>query len=119
MEPSRDLCSNCGMCCDGTLFPYFEIKNDEQALFSQTSSLSPSVNILIPQSCEHFESCTGCKIYEKRPKVCSIYKCPVLLKFEGGELSFDDALGHINSIKNENPLSKEKKSEFLQGSMLK
>ena len=119
MGSSKDLCGSCGMCCDGTLFPYFEIKDDELPLFSQTSSLSPSHNPLIPQPCEHFESCVGCKIYEKRPQVCNNYKCPVLLKFEAGELSFDDALGHINSVKNENPLSKEKKSDFLQGRMLK
>ena len=61
MDKSKDLCGSCGMCCDGTLFPSFRIYAEEMDLFNTMSNT-------IPQSCEHFEGCNGCKIYNKREK---------------------------------------------------
>jgi uncharacterized protein len=114
MNSSKDLCSSCGMCCDGTLFPYFRINNDERELFS-TREISGIRNV--PQPCEHFIGCSGCKIYQNRPNTCSEYKCPVLKGFEGGKLSYETALEYIDSLKNDKD-NKEKKSEFLTGKVI-
>ena len=50
MEKSKDLCGNCGMCCDGTLFPSFSIDPEESHLFP--SGKTPIVNIT--QRCMHY-----------------------------------------------------------------
>tara|TARA_R110001592_G_scaffold56587_2_gene172450 strand:- start:573 stop:914 length:342 start_codon:yes stop_codon:yes gene_type:complete len=113
MNTSKDLCSNCGMCCDGTLFPFFRIKPEESHLFSDKTGV-----INIPQKCMHFNGCDGCKIYENRPNTCSSYKCPVLRSFEKDKISFEDSLKYIKSIK-EDKNNKEKRSAFITGKILK
>jgi len=112
MSTSSNLCLDCGMCCDGTLFENFRIKYPKEShLFSIDQQY-------IPQRCEHLDNCNGCKIYEKRPKVCSTYKCPVLRKYEEGDISFQNALEHITSVKND-PKNKEKIKNFIDGTFLK
>ena len=110
MEKSKDLCGNCGMCCDGTLFPFFAINPEERYLFP--SDKTGIANI--PQRCIHFDGCNGCKIYSKRPKTCSSYKCPVLRLYESGSITFNEAETHINVVK-EDPTNDTKKSNFITG----
>ena len=110
MEKSKDLCGNCGMCCDGTLFPSFSIDPEESHLFP--SGKTPTVNIT--QRCMHFDGCNGCKIYSERPKTCSEYKCPVLMSYESGSITFNEAEAYINVVK-EDPTNNIKKSHFITG----
>ena len=114
MSGVNDLRQKCGMCCDGTLFPNFNIEKEEQHLFSQNNIDSFG---RVPQSCEHFDSCVGCKIYNNRPNTCSQYKCPVLKSFEKGSLSFEDSLKHIQFLKNDKN-NKLKIKEFILGKIL-
>lgn len=110
MDKSKDLCGSCGMCCDGTLFPSFRIYAEEMDLFNTMSNT-------IPQSCEHFEGCNGCKIYNKRPFTCQQYKCSVLRAFEDGKLSYEESLEFINPLKNDKN-NKELRSDFISGRVI-
>ena len=109
MSGANDLCQNCGLCCDGTLFQNFSIKKEEHHLFSPKNIDSSGS---VPQPCEHFDSCVGCNIYKNRPSICSVYKCSVIDSFEQGNLSFDDSLEHIQFMKN-NKNNKSKIWKFL------
>tara|TARA_R100000541_G_scaffold58963_1_gene71239 strand:- start:6449 stop:6808 length:360 start_codon:yes stop_codon:yes gene_type:complete len=109
MSGANDLCQNCGLCCDGTLFHNFNIQKEEYHLFSP-KNIDSFGNV--SQPCEHFDSCGDCKIYKNRPRVCFKYKCSVINSFEQGNLSFDDSLKHIQFMKN-NKNNKSKIWEFL------
>ena len=114
MEKSKDLCGNCGMCCDGTLFPFFRINPEESHLFP--SDKTHVINIA--QRCMHFDGCNGCKIYSKRPETCSSYKCPVLNLYESGSITFEEAETYISVVK-ENPTSDINKTHFITGHNVK
>ena len=90
----QDLCTSCGLCCDGTIFPYMNIREDEVHLFNQ-------LHVHVDQRCQHLSSCNSCKIYKKRPYVCKIYKCEVLKAFENTKITFEEAQKLIKVVKSD------------------
>ena len=91
-----ELCLQCGMCCDGTLFPIATLKEGEQA-FAESLGLvvesQPDGSVLGFQlRCPRFVD-GGCSIYaHPRPHICGAYHCELLKGYEAGTMELDEAL---------------------------
>lgn len=84
-----DICSNCGMCCDGSLFRYVGLNrhdlagvhnNQAKILLSRSHR---SIEMEFPCSCHNG---SGCSIYNSRPEPCAEYSCRLLKDFEAGKV---------------------------------
>ena len=74
-QTGQDLCKQCGLCCDGTLFNTVPVDPATEHLFTR-------INMNPHGGCEQLLPCGSCKIYEKRPQGCRSFKCGVLKDFE-------------------------------------
>ncbi len=92
-SPSQNLCQNCGLCCDGTLFdsvtfhPQDALKPLQIAGFSFQQKEKEQY-FLQPCAAHKNQSCT---IYEHRPKVCREFQCKLLLQLQNGKISLEKA----------------------------
>jgi uncharacterized protein len=103
---SQSLCLTCGLCCDGTLFPYVRLLPDDEI----TPLKAIGVNIIsesglniFKQPCAAHKNCT-CIVYANRPQKCRRYKCELLKRFERGDILYTAALEIITmavSLKND------------------
>ena len=92
----QDLCKQCGLCCDGTLFATTPVDEATQHLFASNNQQ--------PNGCEQLSSCGSCKIYENRPYGCRSFKCGVLKDLLKGHLKFKEAQQLIYEVKNNRTL---------------
>lgn len=99
-ELDDNICIRCGMCCDGTLFQYANIDDDEtlttQYSFDVGTNSAGEKRFFLP--CGYLQN-KCCSIYQSRPyKVCDHYKCTTLRHYEKGEVSRNDALMVIEQV---------------------
>ena len=92
-SPSQNLCQDCGLCCDGTLFDSitFHPQDALQPLQVAGFSFQQKENeqyFLQPCAAHKNQSCT---IYKHRPKVCREFQCQLLLQFQSGKISLEKA----------------------------
>lgn len=101
-ESIDQLCPNCGLCCDSTLFADVELQkgDDTKRLFQLGLTLSPKSRgkISFAQSCACFDG-KLCKIYADRPKRCRTFECGLLKKVAAEDLSAVAALKKISEAK--------------------
>lgn len=102
-EPSDDgsrLCTRCGLCCDGTLFGYAVVTDDEVRRLRHRLPLVLGSGNLEP----HFElRCValgprGCDVYGERPSTCVNYACKLLSRLRRGEVTLDAAIEVVEKI---------------------
>jgi Fe-S-cluster containining protein len=98
----EQLCPNCGLCCDSTLFADVELHAGDDAKRLAKLGLSlkkKSKNKLaFAQPCACFDG-KLCGIYNDRPKRCRTFECGLLKKVEADEMSANAALGKISEAK--------------------
>lgn len=96
------LCTNCGLCCDGTLFADVELQrgDDAQQLARLGLVLAKKARakLAFNQPCACFDG-KYCKIYGDRPRQCRLFECGVLKKAAAGKVSADAALKTISEAK--------------------
>jgi Fe-S-cluster containining protein len=96
------LCPNCGLCCDSTLFADVELRRGDDAKWLADLGLSLEKKgrgkLAFAQPCACFDG-KLCKIYDDRPKRCRLFECGLLKKVEADELSADAALKKISEAK--------------------
>ena len=96
------LCPNCGLCCDGTLFADVELRAGDDAKRLARLGLSlkkkGQVKIAFTQPCACFDG-TLCKIYGDRPKRCRLFECGLLKQLNAGEITAGAALKKIAKAK--------------------
>lgn len=99
IENEQKLCVACGFCCDKTLFDIAKLEENEvipeelQQRFGKNDD-GPYFNLPCPFFCEK------CTIYEeKRPAVCSAFKCSLLRKVIKQEVPVDRVLKTIEDCK--------------------
>lgn len=96
------LCPNCGLCCDSTLFADVELRAGDDARRLAKLGLSPvkkgKSKIAFAQPCACFDG-KLCQIYSDRPKRCRLFECGLLKKVSAGEMSADTALKKISTAK--------------------
>lgn len=102
MNGVEQLCPNCGLCCDSTLFADVELRagDDPQQLakLGLTVLQKTKTKLAFSQPCACFDG-KFCKIYAERPKRCRLFKCGLLEKVEGGKMNAGPALKKISEAK--------------------
>ncbi len=92
LSPASELCTSCGLCCDGTVFSVARMEDGdvpppgfaEGARWRETPE-EPA--FLLP--CHAFVG--QCGIYGNRPRVCQSYRCRVLRRAETGKHTWERA----------------------------
>ena len=96
------LCPNCGLCCDSTLFADVELRAGDQVEHLQGSGLElfpkTKSRLAFAQPCACFDG-KFCGIYAERPKRCRLFECGLLQQVEAGKLTAGGALKKISSAK--------------------
>lgn len=89
----EELCRQCGLCCDGSLFSVVPLQEDEAA---RVPGLSLPVvrradgSAAIEQRCAAFCG-DGCSVYAHRPSACRRFNCRQVTALSEGEVSFAEA----------------------------
>jgi Fe-S-cluster containining protein len=102
MNAVDQLCPNCGLCCDSTLFADVELRararggDDAKRLAGLGLSLvkKGKSKVAFAQPCACFDG-KWCRIYADRPKRCQLFECGLLKKVQAGEMSAGAALKKI------------------------
>jgi len=103
MNGIDQLCSNCGLCCDGVLFADVELRkgDDVQRLAELGLSLEKKGRKqAFAQPCACFDG-TLCRVYAERPKRCRTFDCGLLKRVQAGELGADAVLETIAQAKHQ------------------
>ncbi len=95
---NKNICVNCGLCCDGTLFTFAKIRENE--------IIDPSFDFNVSDSdgkkgfklgCCYLKDKT-CTIYDRRPySICSRFKCKTLQSFTENKIDYAKAMEIINN----------------------
>jgi len=100
---SEELCIECGLCCDGHLFTYASLTDDEvpdaQALGLPVDTQNIPGNRYFALPCLLYDG--KCSIYEdpRKPQKCSSYKCQLLKDLEANKIPIDQALKEVHHTK--------------------
>jgi Fe-S-cluster containining protein len=96
------LCPNCGLCCDSTLFADVELRaGDDEKRFEQLGlklQKKGRSKLAFAQPCACFDG-RLCGIYADRPKRCRTFECGLLKRVQAGNLEADAALKSIARTK--------------------
>jgi Fe-S-cluster containining protein len=98
---SKNLCLECGLCCNGVIFADVELQPSEvQRLKSKVPNLKPANRSFgkakLPQPCAAFDGCR-CRIYSDRPTYCRQFECLLLKNVQAGRLERAAGLRIIRS----------------------
>lgn len=100
-ELEQKLCVACGFCCDNTLFDIAGIKPNEKvpAQFEELQETKDDHSFWrLP--CPYFDC--KCTIYnQKKPIVCSSFRCEILKETSNNKIELKNALKIINDVKKE------------------
>jgi uncharacterized protein len=106
MAPSLTdtLCTNCGLCCDGTLFADVELAGQAEvmriAIMGMEVEDEDRNSGLLSQPCAALRG-TRCGIYAHRPKCCRVFECHLLQSAQQGEVSADHAQKQITDAQDQ------------------
>lgn len=93
-EASR-LCTQCGLCCDGTLFLRARIsEGDDPGCYETFGVTSGSKGKAFPLPCKFLQN-QICTTYACRPEICGEFECRLLKQFKKGKMSFAEAMRTI------------------------
>jgi Fe-S-cluster containining protein len=102
MNGVEQLCPNCGLCCDSTLFADVELRkgDDPQQLAKLGLDIQhkTKTKLAFPQPCSCFDG-KLCKIYADRPKRCRLFECGLLKRVDSGDMTAGAALKKISDAK--------------------
>jgi hypothetical protein len=92
------LCTQCGLCCDGSLFADVELVGQAEATRLEIMGLeieeSETDAGLLSQPCAAFRG-GRCTIYAHRPKCCQTFECQLLQDARNGAVTVERATEQI------------------------
>ena len=98
----EQLCPNCGLCCDSTLFADVELRaaDDTKRLkqLGLTLVQKTKSKVAFAQPCACFDG-KLCGIYADRPRQCRKFECGLLKRVDAGEMEAGAALKKISEAK--------------------
>jgi uncharacterized protein len=113
---TKQLCLECGMCCNGVLFRDVELQPGDTAKklrelglpvkdtpARRNSTSKPTTNTAaankqrFPQPCAALCADNRCQIYADRPSRCREFECALLKAASAGRIEPSQALRHIRS----------------------
>jgi Fe-S-cluster containining protein len=96
------LCTQCGLCCDGTLFGDVELAGRREATRLEALGLdvdSDDADVeLLALPCAGLRG-TRCGVYAHRPQCCRTFECRLLQQAQRGEVAAAEALARIAAAK--------------------
>lgn len=102
MNGVEQLCPNCGLCCDSTLFADVELRAGDNAKQLRRHGLKlerkGQGKLAFAQPCACFDG-KLCTIYGDRPKRCRLFECGLLKRVEAGDMTAGLALKKIAAAK--------------------
>lgn len=102
MHPVDQLCPNCGLCCDSTLFADAELRPGDDAKrlaqLGMTITKKGRRKLAFAQPCACFDG-KYCRIYRERPAQCRLFECGLLKRTAAGKINADTALKIISEAK--------------------
>jgi Fe-S-cluster containining protein len=102
MNGIEQLCPNCGLCCDSTLFADVELRAGDDARrlkqLGLTLEKKGQGKLSFAQPCACFDG-KLCGVYADRPKRCRTFECGLLKRVDAGELAAAAALKKISTAK--------------------
>ena len=100
MKPSLtdQLCTRCGLCCDGSLFADVELAGSAEAAGLEVMGLEieedDADGALLMQPCAALRG-KRCGIYAHRPECCRTFECRLLQDARRGVVSVEQAADQI------------------------
>lgn len=90
------LCTQCGLCCDGTFYGSVVVAPDERLRLERAGLrvLQREGALSMSQPCAALRGCL-CAAYEERPSACARYACSLRKAVSAEACSLDDALAKI------------------------
>lgn len=102
MNAVDQLCPNCGLCCDSTLFADVELRAGDDpkrlAKLGLTVWQKSKTKLAFAQPCVGFDG-RFCKLYPERPKRCRLFECGLLKRVNSGTVMAAMALKKIQTAK--------------------
>ena len=102
MNSVDQLCPNCGLCCDSTLFADVELRTGDDPKRLQQLGLTlmkkTRTKQAFAQPCACFEG-RLCRLYADRPQRCRLFACGLLKRVEAGQMTSGAALKKISQAK--------------------
>jgi len=105
LATQNNICIQCGLCCNGTLFSWGNIGSNEvlDELFkTETIKTDGNETNVFSQPCQFLKNCS-CSIYNsetpKRPLVCSKFKCKLLNNYEANQITYSESIILIEKTK--------------------
>jgi Fe-S-cluster containining protein len=102
MNGIEQLCPNCGLCCDSTLFADVELRAGDDATrlkkLGLTLEKKGKSKMAFAQPCACFDG-KLCTIYRDRPKRCGLFECGLLKRVGAEEMTANAALKKIAEAK--------------------
>lgn len=94
-----ELCLDCGLCCDGTLFRQVKITESERAaLITLGIGVGAKKGApVMPLPCGKLNG-KCCTIYEARPGGCRAFVCALGTKLTRKEVTLDEAKAHVREM---------------------
>ncbi len=98
MNPGKQLCLACGLCCDGTLFDNVHLGPGDDAEKVKALGLPVMVSraqtsiVFFRQPCTALCADRTCRVYADRPVQCRSFECGVFKDVRAGRIPFADAL---------------------------
>jgi Fe-S-cluster containining protein len=80
------LCTNCGLCCNGSFFADIELSGPREAARLEFAGLEIEDDALLLQPCRALDG-KRCSMYAHRPKCCRTFECRLLQRTRRGEIS--------------------------------
>ena len=96
-----ELCSACGLCCNGALHVIVTVRPEEVRLVRE-------LGLTVEQTDDHeFGFRQPCPLYQKdrcsahphHPPTCQAYRCALLQKYEQGDVTLQDSLAIVRTAK--------------------
>jgi uncharacterized protein len=93
MSGASELCTRCGLCCDGSLFTQAPLLGEEvaRARGRGLTVIDRGGRSALRQRCDALVDRT-CGIYEERPAGCRRYVCMLYSALAAGEVGFEEAV---------------------------
>ncbi|MEZ5292355.1 MAG: YkgJ family cysteine cluster protein [Vicinamibacterales bacterium] len=103
-DPAGTLCTQCGLCCDGTLFGDVELTGRREAVRLAILGLDVDADDadveLLALPCAALRG-TRCGIYPLRPRCCRTFECRLLRAVASGQVTAGAALARVTEARTE------------------
>jgi hypothetical protein len=95
-----DLCVECGLCCDGSLFRFLPVEPAEVETYRALALpvVTQSGRLAMPLPCAKLEA-RCCTIYKQRPPGCRAFVCHLGRRLELGDVTFPEALTIVHEAR--------------------